>query len=327
MPALAGFLLGVFGLYWNQPQGEGWVLSQPNTTASPENPFSTCLVEIPSSRCSVTWLPSVKMDVQDRSSMFDCWTPAPARFGSPSHISGSLFVVPTSSITSCNIQLSPQIISPPRLNVLEAHTESLSKNNPTSGLAFSQGRSNPHCLPQPLPCVYYRDLISSHRRLTDPLVLISQVASAKFVSQCFHPPLSNALNIVFNSPLDLSIFPDACGSRSSDDVRDRLVSASCLSSVIPSSDPFAEGPASSSSFSSLINRGYEPVVLLVHCFYFTTGAISAVVTAPRWAPKKTHCLCSTSVPSVKPEVTEPKCQPWEKVQQSQCVCKMPYKCG
>uniref|UniRef100_A0A8C9FTH0 Complement component C7 n=1 Tax=Pavo cristatus TaxID=9049 RepID=A0A8C9FTH0_PAVCR len=40
------------------------------------------------------------------------------------------------------------------------------------------------------------------------------------------------------------------------------------------------------------------------------------------------CLCSfTSVPSVKPEVTEPKCQPWEKVQQSQCVCKLPYECG
>ncbi|XP_009583232.1 PREDICTED: complement component C7-like, partial [Fulmarus glacialis] len=32
-------------------------------------------------------------------------------------------------------------------------------------------------------------------------------------------------------------------------------------------------------------------------------------------------------PSVKPEVTEPKCQPWEKVHQSQCVCKMPYECG
>ena len=47
MPALAGFLLGVFGLYWNLPQSEGWVVSQPNTTASPENLFSTCLVEIP----------------------------------------------------------------------------------------------------------------------------------------------------------------------------------------------------------------------------------------------------------------------------------------
>ncbi|XP_074667529.1 uncharacterized protein LOC141917842 [Strix aluco] len=47
MPALAGFLLGVFGLYWNLPQGEGWAVSQPNATASPENPFSTCLVEIP----------------------------------------------------------------------------------------------------------------------------------------------------------------------------------------------------------------------------------------------------------------------------------------
>ncbi|KAM9591460.1 uncharacterized protein ACIBXB_006253 [Morphnus guianensis] len=65
MPVLAGFLLGVFGLYWNLPQGEGWVVSQPKqnvwvtladmihqdttcfATASPENPFSTCLVGVP----------------------------------------------------------------------------------------------------------------------------------------------------------------------------------------------------------------------------------------------------------------------------------------
>ena len=65
MPVLAGFLLGVFGLDWNLPQGEGWVVSQPKqnvwvtlanmthqdtlwlATASPENPFSTCLVGIP----------------------------------------------------------------------------------------------------------------------------------------------------------------------------------------------------------------------------------------------------------------------------------------
>ena len=37
----------MFGLCWNLSQGEGWVVSQPNATGSPENPFSTCLVEIP----------------------------------------------------------------------------------------------------------------------------------------------------------------------------------------------------------------------------------------------------------------------------------------
>ncbi|XP_049650032.1 uncharacterized protein LOC126035463 [Accipiter gentilis] len=65
MLVLAGFLLGVFGLYWNLPQGEGWVISQPKqnvwvtlanmthqdtlclATATPENPFSTCLVGLP----------------------------------------------------------------------------------------------------------------------------------------------------------------------------------------------------------------------------------------------------------------------------------------
>ncbi|XP_074713454.1 syncytin-2-like [Strix uralensis] len=65
MPALAGFLLGVFGLCWNLHQAEGWVVPQPKqniwvtlanmthqetlclSTANPENPFSTCLVGVP----------------------------------------------------------------------------------------------------------------------------------------------------------------------------------------------------------------------------------------------------------------------------------------
>lgn len=38
-------------------------------------------------------------------------------------------------------------------------------------------------------------------RLADPLMLFSQVASAKFASQCFHVPGPIILSIVFNSPL------------------------------------------------------------------------------------------------------------------------------
>ncbi|OXB76746.1 UNVERIFIED_CONTAM: hypothetical protein H355_007021 [Colinus virginianus] len=47
----------------------------------------------------------------------------------------------------------------------------------------------------------------------------------------------------------------------------------------------------------------------------------------KWTPDMKTIHCKKAVPSVKPEVTEPKCQPWEKVQQSQCVCKLPYECG
>ncbi|KAM7167031.1 complement component C7 isoform 1-T2 [Macrochelys suwanniensis] len=47
----------------------------------------------------------------------------------------------------------------------------------------------------------------------------------------------------------------------------------------------------------------------------------------KWSPDMKAIQCKRRVPSVKPELTEPKCQPWEKVQQSKCVCKMPYECG
>ncbi|NXU61718.1 CO7 protein, partial [Horornis vulcanius] len=47
----------------------------------------------------------------------------------------------------------------------------------------------------------------------------------------------------------------------------------------------------------------------------------------KWSPDVKTIQCKRPVPSVKTEVTDPKCQPWEKVYQSQCVCKMPYECG
>ncbi|KAM7024837.1 complement component C7 isoform 1-T1 [Acridotheres tristis] len=47
----------------------------------------------------------------------------------------------------------------------------------------------------------------------------------------------------------------------------------------------------------------------------------------KWSPDVKTIQCKRAVPSVKTEVTEPKCQSWEKVHQSQCVCKMPYECG
>ncbi|KAK4810618.1 hypothetical protein QYF61_007355 [Mycteria americana] len=54
-------------------------------------------------------------------------------------------------------------------------------------------------------------------------------------------------------------------------------------------------------------------------------------TFKQWDTHLAKATCTVcvllSVPSVKPEATEPRCQPWEKVQQSQHVCKMPYEWG
>jgi len=142
-----------------------------------------------SSKCSqeqaTTWAPSAKTGAQDRrSSMFDCWAATLVWFGSLLHFSSSmqnsLFVSSGHSchIASCNTQLASLIIFPPRLKLPEAGTpalhillhclpstsRSLSEENPTNGFAFPHRRSNPHHLPQPLPCVHYGGLVSSHSR-------------------------------------------------------------------------------------------------------------------------------------------------------------------
>ncbi|XP_060617412.2 complement component C7 [Anolis sagrei] len=47
----------------------------------------------------------------------------------------------------------------------------------------------------------------------------------------------------------------------------------------------------------------------------------------KWSPNinEIHCRRRVSSVTVQPVVTE--CQPWEKVQETRCVCKMPYECG
>lgn len=176
--------------------------------------------------------PSEKMGVQDgRGSMFKQCVPTPVWFESWLHSPGSLwsslFVGSGHScyIISYNLQLPSQIIFlqmrhkdeslPILLHYLRSPPRFLSEDNPTKGFAVSQGESNPHFLPQPLTCVHYRDLISSHIMtgfcwagpgwLENPLVLTSYMASVKFISQYFHVPLSNSLNIVFGSLLYLSL--------------------------------------------------------------------------------------------------------------------------
>ncbi|KAL8203949.1 UNVERIFIED_CONTAM: hypothetical protein K2H54_065457, partial [Gekko kuhli] len=53
----------------------------------------------------------------------------------------------------------------------------------------------------------------------------------------------------------------------------------------------------------------------------------------KWSPDINNIQCRRRVPSVNQpslsttELPEPVCQPWEKVQQTRCVCKFPRECG
>ncbi|XP_061473153.1 complement component C7 [Rhineura floridana] len=48
----------------------------------------------------------------------------------------------------------------------------------------------------------------------------------------------------------------------------------------------------------------------------------------KWSPNVNDIQCQRRVPSMaNTEPVGPECQPWEKVQQTKCVCKMPYECG
>ncbi|XP_004678532.1 PREDICTED: complement component C7 isoform X2 [Condylura cristata] len=45
----------------------------------------------------------------------------------------------------------------------------------------------------------------------------------------------------------------------------------------------------------------------------------------KWSPEMKNARCVQKAPPVTEAV--PTCQPWEKLQNSRCVCKMPYECG
>ncbi|CAH2296431.1 complement component C7 [Pelobates cultripes] len=46
-----------------------------------------------------------------------------------------------------------------------------------------------------------------------------------------------------------------------------------------------------------------------------------------WYPDTQGVQCKRKVSGVTPKTPGPKCQPWEKIQDSKCTCKMPYECG
>lgn len=58
---------------------------------------------------------------------------------------------------------------------------------------------------------FIKYLYQEQGQLVDHQVLTIQVTSAILTPHCFHSPVFYALNIVFNSPLYCSVFPEACG--------------------------------------------------------------------------------------------------------------------
>ncbi|KAM3936653.1 complement component C7 [Leptodactylus fuscus] len=46
-----------------------------------------------------------------------------------------------------------------------------------------------------------------------------------------------------------------------------------------------------------------------------------------WNPTIKNIQCKKNDPTVTPKVDDPKCKPWEKVQDSLCTCLMPAECG
>lgn len=99
---------------------------------------------------------------------------------------------------------------------LPSTPRSLGKDNPTNVFAFSHGRRIHTDFPSHFPVhsagTLYPPTVSvgvvwaGSVQLADPLALTSQVASAKFASQCFHVPLPKT----FNSLQHFSVFPGAC---------------------------------------------------------------------------------------------------------------------
>ncbi|XP_051006877.1 complement component C7 [Acomys russatus] len=47
----------------------------------------------------------------------------------------------------------------------------------------------------------------------------------------------------------------------------------------------------------------------------------------KWSPELKNSQCVQKFATTLPPAAPPVCQPWEKLQNSKCVCKMPYECG
>ncbi|XP_029434000.1 LOW QUALITY PROTEIN: complement component C7 [Rhinatrema bivittatum] len=57
------------------------------------------------------------------------------------------------------------------------------------------------------------------------------------------------------------------------------------------------------------------------------AAIILCESSLKWSPDVKEIQCKSESPTEVPKPAGPTCQPWEKLQQSKCTCKMPYECG
>ncbi|XP_025913916.1 complement component C7 [Apteryx rowi] len=91
--------------------------------------------------------------------------------------------------------------------------------------------------------------------------------------------------------------------------------------------PALEGGLQGEPWKPLYEIGERVTLSCPHDMHLEGAGSILCEPSLKWSPDMTTIQCKRPVTRVEPEVTEPKCQPWEKVQQLQCVCKMPYECG
>uniref|UniRef100_A0A8C5TNB7 Complement component C7 n=1 Tax=Malurus cyaneus samueli TaxID=2593467 RepID=A0A8C5TNB7_9PASS len=94
--------------------------------------------------------------------------------------------------------------------------------------------------------------------------------------------------------------------------------------------PDLEGGLQGEPWKPVYNIGERVTLSCPHGMHLEGARSILCEPSLKWSPDVKTIQCKRPVPTVKPEVPEvpePKCQPWEKVHQSQCVCKLPNECG
>ncbi|KFW79057.1 Complement component C7 [Manacus vitellinus] len=173
-----------------------------------------------------------------------------------------------------------------------------------------------------------------HLRLIEPHCFDLSITPTKFCSP--PPPLENGFvqnaensypvgkSIVYACRHGYSLVGDPvakCGDNLQWQVGDRYCQeTACLL-------PDLEGGLQGQPWKAVYEIGERITLSCPHSMHLEGAHSILCEPSLKWSPDVKTVQCKTPVPSVKPEVTEPKCQPWEKVYQSQCVCKMPYECG